>query len=186
MGAYTRVTGTQPDLSKMMMGDPVLEMQKLLDKHCFGPEQDGYFGDKTERCLNEFKSAYNMTADGICDSYTWSVLNGPAQMITRHHGTPHVHAGVLNWTAENIGCPTVPAYTTISQCWAFERNNVTNLSYAYDFGPTIDMPIGTTEPFAIDLLTLFPNDGQYTAVMTVGTTTEMKDYDVVNGHVVHP
>lgn len=184
MSAYTRVTGQQPDLQKMTMGDPVLELQRLLDKHCYGPEPDGYFGDETERCLNQFKTAYGMTDDGLVDQATWGVLNAAPRMVSALHGTPHINGWTLYWTAENVGCPTIPAYTTISQCYAYERADITNLSLAYDFGPTIDFPLRTTEPFSIDLFSLFPNDGEYTAVVTVGTTMGTVDYDIVNRQVV--
>ena len=129
MSAYAEVTGHQPDLQKMTKGQPVLEAQQLLDKHCYGPEPDGYFGDITERCLNQFKGAYGMVEDGLIDQTTWAVLN---------------------------------------------------------VATTSDQPIGTQEPFSIDLLTLFSNDGQYTAVITVGPDTATIDYDVVNGQVFSP
>lgn len=184
MSAYAEVTGHQPDLQKMTRGAPVLELQQLLDKHCYGPEPDGYYGDQTERCLNDFKTAYGMTADSLVDQSTWAALNGAPRMVAQVHGTPNIQGWMLHWTAENVGCPTIPAYTTISQCYAYERANITSLSYSYDFGPTIDFPLRTTEPFSIDLFTLFPNDGEYTAVVTVGTTLATIDYDIVNRQVV--
>ena len=184
MSAYTQVTGQQPDLQIMTIGDPVLELQRLLDKHCYGPEPAGYFGAQTERCLNEFKTAYGMTADGLVDQATWGVLNAAPRMVSQVHGAPHISGWVLYWTAENVGCPTIPANTIISQCNAYDRTDITNLSYAYDFGPATDLPIRTTEPFSIDLFTLFPNDGEYTAVITVGTSIATADYDIVNRQVV--
>jgi peptidoglycan hydrolase-like protein with peptidoglycan-binding domain len=184
MSTYTRVTGHQPDLQKFLMGDPVLELQQLLDKHCYGPEPDGYFGDKTERCLNDFKAANGMADDGIADQATWAVLNQAPRMLVRLYGTLSTSGNVMQWSANNVGCPTIPAWTVISQCWAFERANITNMSLAFDFATTSDQPIGTQEPFSIDLLTLFPNDGQYTAAVTVGPDTATLDYDVVNGQVV--
>jgi peptidoglycan hydrolase-like protein with peptidoglycan-binding domain len=183
MSAYTEVTGTQPDLQKMTKGDPVKQMQLLLDKHCYGPEPDGFFGDQTERCLNDFKAAYGLPADGIVDQTTWTVLNGAPQMVARLHGSLSRSNHVLRWTVENAGCPTIPAYTVISQCWAFERANITNVSLAQDFGPNSDLPIRTQESFVIDLTTLFATDGQYTAAVQVGPDLATIDYDVVNGQV---
>lgn len=184
MSAYVEVFGHQPDLQKMTRGQPVLEAQKLLDKHCYGPVQDGYFGDETERCLNEFKSAYYLYADGLIDQATWAVLNGPPSMVFRLWGQLARTQNVLHWSVNNAGCPTIPAWTVISQCWAFERANVTNLSQVVDFATTSDQPIGTQEPFSIDLLTLFANDGQYTVSVQAGPDLDTLDYDVVNGQVI--
>jgi hypothetical protein len=105
-------------------------------------------------------------------------------MIARVMEWPEIRGNLLHWTAVNAGCPTIPAHTVISQCWAFERANVTNLSLVYDFGPTSDQPIGTTEPFSIDLLTLFPNDGEYRATIATAPDTYTVDYEVVGGVVV--
>ena len=184
MSAYTVVTGHQPDLQKMTRGQPVLEAQQLLDKHCFGPVPDGYFGDETERCLNEFKAAYGMTTDGLIDQATWGVLNAPPRMIFRLWGKPTRHANVVNWQVNNGGCPTIPAWTVISQSWAFDRNNITNVTPATDFATTSDQPIGTQEPFALDLLTFFTTDGQYSVVVAAGPDLETLDYDIVQGQVI--
>jgi Putative peptidoglycan binding domain len=184
MSAYTEVTGYQPDLQKMTKGYPVNNLQELLDKHCFGPVVDGYFGDETERCLNAFKTANGLTADSIVDQATWAVLNGPAQWIAVFHGAPSVSGSLLKWNTENTGCGTIPAYAVTSKCWAYERANITSLSLDWDFGPTTDQQASTQEPFAIDLFSLFPNDGQYTAVIQVGQDMKELDYDIVNQQVV--
>ncbi len=184
MAAYTEVTGYQPDLQKMTRGYPVNNLQQLLLKHCFGPVDDGYFGDETERCLNDFKVANGLSADSIVDQATWAVLNGAPQWIARFSGTPTISGFLLQWTTENAGCGPIPAYTVTSKCWAYERANITTLSLDWDFGPNTDQPRGTTESFAIDLLSLFAADGEYTAVVQVGQDMETLDYDVVNKQIV--
>jgi peptidoglycan hydrolase-like protein with peptidoglycan-binding domain len=184
MANYTEVTGYQPDLQKMTKGYPVHNLQELLYKHCFGPVVDSYFGDETERCLNAFKTANGLSADSIVDQATWAVLNGPPQWIARFYGLPTVSGFLLQWTTENIGCGTIPANSVTSKCWAYERANITNLSLDWDFGPTTDQPATTQESFAIDLFSLFPHDGQYTAVVQVGQDMQTLDYDIVNRQVV--
>jgi peptidoglycan hydrolase-like protein with peptidoglycan-binding domain len=184
MATYTEVFGHQPDLQKFLKGDPVKELQQLLDKHCYGPEPDGFFGDETERCLNLFKGGNFMMEDGLVDQATWAVLNAAPVMIVRLYGSLSKSGNIMYWSANNAGCPTIPAWTNISQCWAYERAMITNATPAVDFPTTSDQPIGTQEPFSIDLLTLFPNDGQYTAVVTVGPDLSELDFDVVNGQVV--
>ncbi len=168
----------------MTRGYPVNNLQQLLLKHCFGPVDDGYFGDETERCLNDFKVANGLSADSIVDQATWAVLNGAPQWIARFSGTPSVSGFLLQWTTENAGCGPIPAYTVTSKCWAYERANITTLSLDWDFGPNTDQPRGTTESFAIDLLSLFAADGEYTAVVQVGQDMETLDYDVVNKQIV--
>lgn len=184
MSAYTEVFGHEPDLQKMMKGDPVLHLQKLLDNHCYGPEQDGYFGDITERCLNQFKAGNYLMEDGLVDQTVWTILNAPPRMIVRLYGSLSRQGNFLHWQANNAGCPTIPAWTVISQCWAFERANITNITAAVDFATTSDQPIGTQEPFSIDLVSLFQVDGQFTAAVSVGPDTDTLDYDVVGGQVV--
>ena len=184
MGAYTEVTGYQPDLQKMTKGYPVKNLQELLFKHCFGPDVDSYFGNETERCLNDFKTANGLSADSIVDQATWAVLNGPPQWVVSFHGSPSVSGSLLKWTTLSTGCGTIPAYAVTSKCWAYERANITNLSLDWDFGPNTDQPATTQEPFAIDLFSLFPNDGQYTVVVQVGHEMKELNYDIVNQQVV--
>jgi len=184
MSAYTEVHGHEPDLQKMTKGAPVLHLQQLLDKHCYGPNPDGYFGDETERCLNQFKAGNFLMEDGLVDQTVWQLLNAAPRMIVRLYGSLTRSGNTMHWQADNAGCPTIPAWTVISQCWAFERANITNITAAVDFATASDQPIGTQEPFSIDLTSLFQTDGQFTAAVTVGPDTATLDYDVVNGQVV--
>lgn len=183
MAQYTEVLGFEPDLQKYTKGHPVKHLQQLLDTHCYGPEPDGFFGDITEQCLNLFKGGIGMTEDGLVDQATWAVLNAPPRIIARLYGSLATSGNVLYWSANNAGCPTIPANTVVTSCWAFERANITNITPAYDFGPTTDQPIGTQESFSIDLLSFFPADGHYTVAVTVGPDTATLDYDIVNGQV---
>ena len=120
MGAYTEVNGHQPDLQKMTKGYPVNNLQQLLFKHCFGPVEDGYFGDETERCLNDFKVANGLSADSIVDQATWAVLNGPPQWVARFSGTPSVSGlplARLNTSAALL--PLVPFILLGLVVWSF-------------------------------------------------------------------
>jgi peptidoglycan hydrolase-like protein with peptidoglycan-binding domain len=119
MAIYTEVSGYQPDLQKFTKGYPVTNLQELLDKHCFGPVVDGYFGDETEQCLNNFKSANGLNPDSTVDQGTWAVLNGPPIWIAKFNGLPSINGVYLEWKTENTGCGTIPAQTITSKCWAF-------------------------------------------------------------------
>ena len=56
MSAYTEVTGYQPDLQKMTKGHPGQESAGIALQALLRPSVDSYFGDETERCLNDFKT----------------------------------------------------------------------------------------------------------------------------------
>ena len=112
MSAYTEVFGHEPDLQKMMKGDPVLHLQKLLDNHCYGPEQDGYFGEITERCLNQFKAGNYLMEDGLVDQTVWTILNTPPRMIVRLYGSLSRQGNFLHWRQQR-GMPAIPAWTVM-------------------------------------------------------------------------
>ena len=105
---YTEVFGHEPDLQKMMKGDPVKHLQQLLDNHCYGPEPDGFFGDITERCLNLFKGGNGMLEDGLVDQATWAVLNAPPRIIARQHGPLSKSGNVLYWGGQQRRLPDHP------------------------------------------------------------------------------
>ncbi|OKH38026.1 hypothetical protein NIES2101_36300 [Calothrix sp. HK-06] len=66
---------TEPTLQQGSSGEPVREVQRLLNKLNYAPGQtDGIFGSQTTEAVKAFQKASSLTADGIVGQRTWQAL----------------------------------------------------------------------------------------------------------------
>lgn len=72
-------------LSKGTKGSEVKELQRRLNKLGADLAEDGIFGPKTEKALNEFKEKYGLAVDGIYDEATrknmWDLLDEEGEKV---------------------------------------------------------------------------------------------------------
>nr|WP_277753196.1 glucosaminidase domain-containing protein [Metabacillus mangrovi] len=61
-------------IKKGSKGNPVLQVQKQLNKQKFKLIEDGIFGLKTERSVRTFQQMKGLIADGVVGPRTWSEL----------------------------------------------------------------------------------------------------------------
>lgn len=65
----------EPTLTQGASGEPVKELQRLLDRLRYAPgNADGIFGSQTTEAVKRFQRATSLTVDGIVGPKTWEAL----------------------------------------------------------------------------------------------------------------
>ena len=189
-------------------GEWVSYAQALLTTHGYGPDEvDGQYTESTETLVRQFQEASGLTADGVVGTATWSALQatpspaGHASQGQSGQGStgsavlvfdpaPAVSGIGMEWTVSNVGAGTVAAFTVLGEYEIWDRTNITKTVWPKQTFATLnDIKPGGHEPFFIDLenATLGGfGDGQYKAVVEMGSEIKELDFDISGGKVKTP
>jgi peptidoglycan hydrolase-like protein with peptidoglycan-binding domain len=191
---YTEVTDSYGELRLYSSGEWVSYAQQLLATHGFGPDQsDGYFTEHTEQLVRDFQAASGLTADGIVGAATWAALQGTPSPAGPAGGAwspssgpnlefasgPSVSGIGMEWTVRNVGGAPVAAFTELGDYEVWDRGDITvTVAKSQTFTTLNEIGPGAVEPFFIDLESIVPTDGQYKAVVEMGSEIKELDFDV--------
>jgi peptidoglycan hydrolase-like protein with peptidoglycan-binding domain len=178
--------------------------QALLTTHGYGPDEvDGQYTESTEALVRQFQEASGLTADGVIGAATWSALQAtpspaggqsgqgsPGSVVLVFDPPPAVSGIGMEWMVRNAGGGTVAAFTTLGEYEVWDRTDITKTVWPKQTFSTLnDIKPNGREPFFIDLenATLGGfGDGQYKAVVEVGSEIKELDFDIAGGKVKTP
>jgi peptidoglycan hydrolase-like protein with peptidoglycan-binding domain len=190
---YVEVTDSYGELYLYTSGEWVSYAQQLLATHGFGPDtSDGYFTEYTEQLVRDFQTAAGLAADGVVGSATWAALQATPSPAGAAGGSPTSSRPVLEfasgpsvsgigmeWTVRNVGTTPVPAFTELGDYEVWDRTDITvTVARSQTFTTLNEIRPDGIEPFFIDLESIVPADGQYKAVVEMGSEIKELDFDV--------
>ena len=109
--AYTRLTlGAK--------GDDVKKLQTELNKHGYGLNVDGSFGEKTNAAVRDYQTKNNLSVDGVVGNNTWGKLIGG-------------HTSNSNSTPTASSKPTYTQSDVVTQAMNMLQNQQANKPGAY-------------------------------------------------------
>ena len=150
-------------------GDDVVQLQKILNSHGYGLDEDGIFGGKTRQAVRDFQQKNGLTVDGIVGSQTTLSLTGgeglwfwepPTTNTTDNNTTDNTSTPATSskptYTAPTYTAPTYKESDTVKQAQAALNTQLANKPGAYQsqwqtqLNDTIDK-ILNREKFSYDL-----------------------------------
>lgn len=146
---------TRNQLSYGSQGSDVTELQKLLNNHGYGLDEDGIFGENTKNAVTDFQQKKGLTVDGIVGTNTWGTLDGTYTPST-NTGTTSTPAASTTTADTGFQYDAYQESDTVKQAQALLNQQMANKPGAYNsaWQGQLDDVIGqilNREEFSYDL-----------------------------------
>ena len=122
---------TRNQLSYGSQGSDVTELQKLLNNHGYGLDEDGIFGENTKNAVTDFQKKKGLTVDGIVGTNTWGTLNGTYTPST-NTGTTSTPAGSTTTADTDFKYDAYKESDAVTQAQALLNQQMANKPGAYN------------------------------------------------------
>ena len=122
---------TRNQLSYGSQGSDVTELQKLLNNHGYGLDEDGIFGENTKNAVTDFQQKKGLTVDGIVGTNTWGTLDGTYTPST-NTGTTSTPAASTTTADKGFQYDDYKESDAVTQAQALLNQQMANKPGAYN------------------------------------------------------